>query len=248
LTIKAITFDFWATLYKPKTVDYNKRLLRLKETVETHSKSAFELKHFKNAIKIARETWSKNWMEECQTITAGEWLEILLQNLPVSLSNTAFREIQTMLENSVLEDPPTVVPNANTVLPDLANNYKLAVISDTGLSPGRVLREILEKDKLLDYFSHLTFSDEVGRSKPHAQAFLTTLNKLDVTPQEAVHVGDLLRTDIAGAKKVGMQAIQYVGINYDNGASTPATDVSPDAIIENFSELGSLLQQLVTEE
>ena len=245
MTIKAITFDFWATLYKPKTVDYNKRLLLLKETVEVHSESIFELEQFKNAVKVARETWSKTWLEEYRTLPASEWLEILLQNLPASLSASNFWEIQTVLENSVLEDPPTLVPHANTVLPNLANGYKLAIISDTGLTPGRILRQILEKDRLIDYFSHLTFSDEVGRSKPHTQAFLTTLKKLDVAPQEAVHIGDLLRTDIAGAKQVGMRAIQYVGVNYDKETST--ADTSPDAIIENLVELETWLQQWAIE-
>jgi len=245
LTIKAITFDFWATLYKPKTVDYNKRLLRLKETVESHNGTTFALEQFKTAVNIARETWSKTWLEEYRTITAAEWLEILLQNLSISLSGAAFREIQTVLENSVLEDPPTLVPQANTVLPHLARTYKLAVISDTGLTPGRLLRQILEKDELSGCFSHLTFSDEVGRSKPHAQAFLTTLKNLAVTSQEAVHIGDLLRTDIAGAKQAGMRAIQYVGVNYDKGAAT--ADSSPDAIIETFAELELWLQRWATE-
>jgi putative hydrolase of the HAD superfamily len=170
-------------------------------------------------------------------------LEILLQNLSASLSSSEFSKIQTVLENSVLEDPPTVAPQLNTILPKLSNRYKFAVISDTGLTPGRILRKILEKDNLINYFDYLTFSDEVGRSKPHRQAFLTTLNNLNVTPQEAAHIGDLLRTDIAGAKKVGMWAVQYVGINYDKEASTSTAAISPDAIIENYAELESWLQQ-----
>lgn len=243
MTIKAITFDFWATLYKPKTVDYDQRLLHLKETVETHSGRTFELEQFKNAAKVARDTWSKTWLEEYRTITAGEWLEILLQDLAVALAAADFQQIQLMLENSVLENPPTLVPHANTLLPDLARNYKLAIISDTGLSPSRVLREILEKDELIGYFSCLTFSDETGRSKPHARAFLTTLNKLDVTPQEAVHIGDLLRTDIAGAQNVGMQAVQYIGVNHDKGTHI-TTPVLPDNIIKDYLELKPLLNGL----
>jgi len=247
LTIKAITFDFWATLYKPKTVDYNQRLIQLQKIIEQHSEATFASEQFQAAVKIARDTWSSTWLEEYRTITAAEWLKILLQNLPALLPTTAFQEIQSMLENSVLDDPPMLVPHINTVLPDLANNYKLAVISDTGLTPGRVLRQVLEKDKLTGHFSHLTFSDEVGRSKPHPQAFLTTLNKLGVTPQEAVHIGDLLRTDIAGAKKVGMRTIQYVGVNYDQAEATSTADISPDAVVESFSELGLCIQQLTAE-
>ena len=245
MTIKAITFDFWATLYKTKTVDYHQRLLQLKEIVEKDSEQTFELGQFQNAVNVARETWSQTWQEEYRTITASEWLEILLQNLPASVPPRSFQEIQATLENSILQDPPALAPEIETLLPNLAENYKLAVICDTGLSPGRVLREILSNDGVKEFFCYLTFSDEVGRSKPHARPFLTTLNQLDVSPQEAVHVGDLLRTDIAGAKRTGMRAVQYVGINHDK--ETPdTTDILPDAVIESHAELEPLLKQWAT--
>jgi putative hydrolase of the HAD superfamily len=241
LTIKAITFDFWATLYQPKTVDYTQRILRLKETIETHSNNTFEVEQFQSAVKVARESWSQTWLEEYRTITASEWLEILLLHLPAVLPPPLFQEIEAGLENSIFQDPPALAPKIKTLLPNLAKAYKLGVISDTGLTPGRVLREILSNDGILEFFSCLTFSDEVGRSKPHARPFLTTLNRLGVLPQEAVHVGDLLRTDIAGAKHTGMRAVQYIGINHDKETSTPA-NILPDAVIKNHMELKPLLQ------
>jgi putative hydrolase of the HAD superfamily len=247
LTIKAITFDFWATLYQTKTIDYTKRLARLKESVERYSGSTVEEKQVQAALKVARETWNRAWQEEYRTITANEWLGIMLGELGISLTSEHFSEIETSLENSVLNDVPTLVPEASVVLSDLSNDYKLAIISDTGLTPGRVLTQLLEKDNLTDYFTHLTFSDEVGRSKPHPRAFLTTLDALGVKPHEAVHVGDLLRTDIAGAQGVGMRAVQYVGVNHDKGATTPAvspeTEIIPDEVIKNLAELTLLLQR-----
>jgi putative hydrolase of the HAD superfamily len=248
LTIKAITFDFWATLYKTKTIDYNKRLLQLKETVEQHSGNTFDLKQFQAAVKVARETWSRTWTEEYRTITASEWLEIMLKELGAALSSLHLFEIKTSMENSVLENLPTLVPEAQSVLSNLAKDYKLAIISDTGITPGHVLRKILEKDNIIGYFSHLTFSDEVGHSKPHAQVFLTTLSALEVKPQEAVHVGDLLRTDIAGAQNVGMRAVQYIGVNHDEGATetffaSSAAEIIPNEVIKDHTALISLLQQ-----
>ncbi len=173
MTIQAITFDFWATLYRPKTVDYNRRLLRLKDAVEQGCGAAFELEQFQAAVDTARTTWSRIWLEEQRTLTARHWLDIILKTLTVSLSETSFQGIQTTLENSVLENRPQMAPEAQTVLDNLSKNYKQAIISDTGLTPGRILRKILEQDNLLHYFTHLTFSDEVGRSKPHPTAFFT---------------------------------------------------------------------------
>lgn len=47
----------------------------------------------------------------------------------------------------------------------------------------------------------------MGLCKPDRAMFDTALKELDVKPYEAVHVGDLLHTDIAGAKAIGMKTI-----------------------------------------
>ena len=201
---------------------------------------------FKAAIKAARNTWSRTWVEEHRTMTANEWLGIMLNELETSLSPTHLSEIRTNLENTILNDWPILAPEARAALADLSPHYQLAIISDTGITPGRILRQILEKDGLFDHFTHLTFSDEVGRSKPHPNVFLTTLKALGANPQEAVHIGDLLRTDIAGAQAVGMRAVQYTGINPDGRseiADVSTTTVTPDAVIKNLMELKPLLQQ-----
>jgi len=246
MTIKAITFDFWQTLYKSKTVDYTGRQQQLKAEVEAACGHPIDPSRFEAAIKVARDTWSRAWVQEHRTIDAREWLLIILQHLNISLHPDDLLKIQTRMENSVLTDTPILTPDARTALAELSTRYRLAVISDTGLTPGRVLRQILEADDLLGYFIHLTFSDEVGRSKPHPDAFLTTLTALDAQPEQAVHVGDLLRTDIAGAQRVGMRGVQYIGLNpsgewlHPSGAAKP-NPVTPDAVIRTHAELGPLL-------
>jgi putative hydrolase of the HAD superfamily len=244
LPIKAITFDFWSTLYQSKSVDYSKRLRMLKEAVERGSGSAFLTEQFEAAVRMARETWSRTWTEEHRTMTADEWLAVMLRELRLTLELELLAEIRLKMEHSILTDLPTLVPEAKAVLADLSTRYRLAIISDTGITPGRVLRQLLEQDNLTGYFSHFTFSDEVGRSKPHPSAFLTTLAALKATPAEAVHIGDLLRTDIAGAQAVGMRAVQYIGISQDqaNGLAD-GRKITPDAVIRSHEELGPLLRQ-----
>lgn len=235
--IKAITFDFWQTLYEPPPVDYDERLRFLQIEVEQGCGVTFEQTRFEAAVKVARDTWNRVWVEEQRTLTAHSWLSIALQYLNVSLEPDYLFEVQTRMENSILDHVPTLVPEARETLAHLSARYRLAIISDTGLTPGRVLRQILEADNLTGYFSCLTFSDEIGRSKPHSDAFLTTLQALGAEPAEAVHVGDLLRTDIAGAQAVGMRGVQYVGVSLDNHSI-----VTPDAIIHSHAELVPLLQ------
>jgi putative hydrolase of the HAD superfamily len=244
LPIKAITFDFWATLYKTKTVDYTKRLLNLKEATERGAGATYSLEEFQIAVKLARDTWSRTWREDHRTMSAAEWLGVMQHALGTVIPADHLAPIELGMENSVLEDSPSLTPEAPAVLADLAQQYRLGLISDTGITPGRVLRQLLERDNLSGYFTYLTFSDEVGRSKPHPSTFLTTLSALEASPAEAVHIGDLLRTDIAGAKALGMRAVQYIGISHDHGEGLDeASKVSPDAVIQSHTELKPLLQQ-----
>ncbi|GAB4435643.1 MAG: HAD family hydrolase [Anaerolineae bacterium] len=245
MTITAVTFDFWQTLYKNRPIDLDARLRQMQADLQRSSGQEISLEAVKLAARTARDTWSNTWAREHRTLSAGAWLDVMLAELGVSLPPEARQGIITRMEENLLLEPPDVVPDVPAVLAELAQNYRLAVISDTGLSPGRVLRQILEQDELAQYFTHLTFSDELGRSKPHAQAFQATLAALDAPPQGAVHVGDLLRTDIAGAQGVGMRGVQYVGVNRDDWSmsqSHPAPEpVTPDAVIHAHTELPPLL-------
>ena len=243
MTIKAITFDFWATLYKPRQVDPDQRLLKFKNTLELRSGQVIDLPQIKQAINLAREAWSLTWTNAHRTLGADEWLTIMLKELNLSLTAEHLLEIQNGMENSVLEQRPTLVPEAGEFLSQLATHYRLAIISDTGITPGRVLRQILETDQVIEHFNHLTFSDELGRSKPHPDAFRSTLAALGVSPAEAVHVGDLLRTDIAGAQGMGMRGVQYVGVSHDEGSDMSDASITPDAIIKDHRELIPLLRQ-----
>jgi putative hydrolase of the HAD superfamily len=240
MTIKAITFDFWQTLYENSAIDYNQRIGYLKSEIERAAGLSFAQAKFEAGVKVARDAWNRAWVQDYRTPGAAEWLAILLQYLGVSLAAEQIQPIQSWMEHGVLTRLPVLAPQAREMLAGLSARYSLAIISDTGLTPGRVLRQILEADNIIGYFAHLTFSDELGRSKPHPDAFLTTLAALEADPAEAIHIGDLLRTDIAGAQGVGMRGVQYIGLNYDKHAEN---GITPDAIIRHHTELESLLQQ-----
>ncbi len=68
-------------------------------------------------------------------------------------------------------------------------------------------------------------------SKPQARAFTTTLECLAVSAPQAIHLGDLTRTDIAGAKAIGLHAVRFAEI-YDD----PDRSVAPDEIVYSFAE------------
>jgi len=175
----------------------------------------------------------------------------------------------TLAANFGIDDRPTVevvvtayirgghgtsrrlTPGAGEALRTLHEaGVRLAIICDVGLTPSTVLRETLVHHDVLDLFSHWSFSDEVGVYKPDPVIFQHALDGLGVLdPSRAVHVGDLLRTDVAGALAMGMGAVRYAGVNDDaavpveGGPEAMAGDhaVLPDAVVHDHTTLPALL-------
>jgi putative hydrolase of the HAD superfamily len=118
---------------------------------------------------------------------------------------------------------------------------RLGVISNT-IQPGRYLDANSARGGLLDFFSATVYSSEVGVAKPHPAIFRSALEKLGVEPGRAVHVGDRLATDVAGAQAAGMLAVLIEvpqRVEFD-----PA--ITPDARIRELPELPAALDTLAS--
>ena len=116
---------------------------------------------------------------------------------------------------------------------------RTALVCDTGFSPGRIVRRILDKAGMLAFLDVLSFSDEVGVPKPHERMFLHALGGIGVDPDRAAHVGDLRRTDIAGARALGMGSIRFRGVYNDESDVADA-----DVVIDAMSDLQRALDDL----
>ena len=113
-------------------------------------------------------------------------------------------------------------PGAAEVLAELRRRrVPVGMVCDVGLTPSPMLRHYLDRLGLADLITACAFSDEVGCYKPDPLMFKTALGALGVEPHEAVHVGDLRRTDVAGARAMGMTAVRYRGLADDSAADLP---------------------------
>lgn len=78
--------------------------------------------------------------------------------------------------------------------------YNLGLISNTHW---RLLDDLRREFKI--YFEVITLSYEHGYVKPHPSIFLATLERLNVSPDRCIHVGDDTEADIKGAAKCGIK-------------------------------------------
>ena len=236
--LKAITFDFWGTLYHGASAK-PLRLKRLNDVLRVHGHDV-DGAALAEAERVAWDVWDRVWREEYRTLPTGDWLGLMLAHLDVRLPPAEVEALAAYFGEAVFElDPPLcMVDGMRDAVRRLSQRYRLGIISDTGLSSGRVLRRFLERDAVFDCFACLSFSDEIGVSKPHPRAFRRTLDCLDAQPAEAVHIGDLTRTDIAGAKAIGMRAVRFTGSNDDFDQST-----RPDAAVATYADFERLIRE-----
>ena len=140
-------------------------------------------------------------------------------------------------EEAVLSDPPRLREGARETLEALRVRARIGLISDTGTSPGRVVRRVLSDYGVLGFFDVTVFSDEVGYCKPNEVVFRLALEALGVEPGEALHVGDLVKNDVIGAKKVGMRTAWLKTAEQEY-----SPEDAPDYIIPSLSEVIGIIE------
>lgn len=206
--IKAITFDFWNTLYK---IPADKCLssIRIRDFGKVLQGQGFEFAP--EEIRAAfQQSWQKAWFQQRaygEDITPRGHVKDILAKLAVSLGPEIEEKAYEAYTGALLQLPPLVNDGVCETLPILAGQYKLAVICNTGATPGAILRELIKKNGLHEYFDFLVFSDEVGIAKPSRLIFDYTLKYLGIVNCEAAHIGDDAITDVIGAKKAEMTAV-----------------------------------------
>lgn len=238
--LRALTFDFWGTLYQSASGE-EARLDVLDEALRRHGYQCSR-ETMRAAHSYAWGVFQRAWLEERRSLTTQRWISEMLDFLEADLPADVRAALTGPLEEVFLSghgETPVPVPGVCRVLPLLAQRYCLGLISDVGLTPGRVLTEVLRRDGLLPCFSALTFSDESGVTKPTPQVFLNTLERLGAQPSEAAHIGDLPETDLVGARAVGMRAILFLGISNRTDGRELAS-----ATFDDYDQLEGLLAAL----
>ena len=148
-------------------------------------------------------------------VGTGEAFAIWQQVLRIPYSMTRFDDVQFVMDRLKIQ------------------GFILGMISNMN-TDGKELAQSLGLSSYLDFS---VTSAEVGLEKPHPPIFLTALKLAEVAPYEAVHVGDQLRSDVEGARNVG---ITPVLIDRDGNHR----DFEDCPRIEALSELIELLAEL----
>jgi FMN phosphatase YigB (HAD superfamily) len=235
---KAITFDCWSTLIND--IDWKATVRRRVEVlvevaarhrVELHPERAAEL--IEGSWKVHVDAWRRG--EVFGNVGASRWCaEQLGVEAPEQLADELAEAIGGTSEGGTY-----VIEGAAEALVTVREaGIPTALVCDTGFTPGSQVRRFLDEHGL--ELDHYFFSDEVGSPKPYPRIFLAALEALGVDPSYAVHIGDLRRTDVAGARGVGMATIRFTGA-HDDGWESESEGEEADAVLARWADLPAII-------
>jgi len=246
--VKAVTFDLWDTIMSDESDEPKRAQQGLKSKPETrHDLVLAALNRHQPiasdelaiAYKVANAAFVKCWQGHAITWTARERLEVLLGGLGRQLPEGELDDLADAMVRMELDVPPDPIAGAADAIAELATRYKLCIVSDTIITSGPGLRQLLDIHGLKRHFSGFAFSDEVGHAKPHPDMFESARRQMGVEYEEMVHIGDRDHNDIKGAQAMGMRAVLFTAKR-----DVDADRTSADAICASHAELPAVIEGL----
>jgi len=255
-TLQAITFDLWDTIVaddsdEPKRAaqgllskrDQRRRLVfdALQAIEPIDAMEPIDNRAVELAYNTTEAAFHLAWHDQHVTWTVEERLQVILRGLDRSLPPAVFDQVVADHGAMEVDIEPDLIEGCAAALAVLSSKYQLAIVSDAIVTPGRRLRDLLEKHHVKQYFSGFSFSDEVGHghSKPHRAMFASAAEQLGVEIDQMIHIGDRDHNDIRGPQALGMQAVLFTATRNVDQAITQA-----DAICQQYSELPGIIDQL----
>ncbi|MGH2703716.1 MAG: HAD family hydrolase [Actinomycetota bacterium] len=233
---QAVTFDCWSTLIAD--VDWEGALMaRARHLQEIARRDGVELDS-----ERARELMEGSWLEHVSKWRDGKMFgpegaaRWCLVQLGIEVTEQVAGQLADTIAEATSRVGVRVVEGAAHALETVrARGIPTALICDTGFTPGRVVRRLLaELEVHLDQY---LFSDEVGVPKPQQGIFTAALQAVGAPAEKSVHIGDLRRTDIAGARAAGMATIRFAGVHDDAWTEEEAQGEEGDVVLHHWDDL-----------
>lgn len=240
--VDAVTFDFWDTICQapPPAESRARRKAEIAEVLRSFTGSAPDEATIDQALVDVLALFNQHWASNLQ-YTHVEAVAALEEMFGVTFDDDGRSAMASAVTGANSSVVPALTPNvADTLRALKAAGIRIGIICDVGLAPSSILRRHLGHHEVLDLFDHWSFSDEVGWFKPAPEIFDHALAGLGgIDPSRAAHIGDLRRTDIAGAQAMGILAIRYSGIT-DDPPEGPEP-IEADHVVSDHADLPGLL-------
>jgi putative hydrolase of the HAD superfamily len=231
MLIKAVLFDMFDTLMLiEKNHEFYSPSLKRAHMFLTKNGVDVQFKAFRDAYIKARDALyveADAKLEEphfnCRISNALESLGYVdVESEVVAGATNAFCE--GFMEYIRIDD------YAKGVLEKLHGEYKLGIVSNFAIP--ECVDKLLEKHGLDVLFDVVVVSGAVNKRKPSPEIFQKALEKMGVSAENTVFVGDTVDADVIGAKAAGMKVIFI-----ERRVQKDAEQACPNQTIKSLSEL-----------
>ena len=236
MAVKAITFDFWSTLFRDANGPPRQRL-RIDGFSET---TGVPVEKTAAVLKTVWTEFERAHREEQRTLRPENAVQIAARELGITVEPDDERHLAKVFSEAILTHSAVPIEGALEAVRAAAARVPVGLVSDTGVSLGYCLRTLMDRQGFSSSFGAMAFSDEVGVSKPQAAMFEAAADGLGVATQDLLHIGDLEATDILGAQALGAKAALFAGAN-----DVHRRDTQADYVFDTWDEFIERLPAIV---
>jgi putative hydrolase of the HAD superfamily len=246
MPIRAIVFDLFDTLVDlpmdtlPRVEIEGRHLMAttgaLHEALRARAPVSFG--DFVRALTAVDREWrATHWERDRELSTRDRFARVAKA---LDLDDPTLPAILTDVHMGMLEAIAVAPAHHAALLARLHERYRIGLCSNWTWTPTALA--ILETTQLRASLDAVVISADHGLRKPRREIFESTLAALGVTPSEAVHVGDNLKADVAGAAALGIRTVWITRCITDPAAALARhTGARPDHQIADLTELAPLL-------
>lgn len=246
MALRGVTFDLWETLIVDRRDNGSIRFQRrIQGTIEALARAGVpvtpeDVAQAYRTLLPELDQLRRQGRDISSEEQVRRFLDAIRPGVQERIPGEALAAIRHRYTTLDVDARPQAIPGAREALQAARQlGLRIGLISNTAVTPGRVLRDVMAAEGLLEFFDTLTFSDEVELAKPAPRIFRDTLDALGVAPEDAAHVGDHARWDILGAQGVGMRTIQLRHPREDDSGAVA------DVLVDSMYDVIPVLERWV---
>jgi putative hydrolase of the HAD superfamily len=242
MDIRALIFDINGTLIDIETDERMEQAYRAIGHFLTYQGVTLHRWELLNLyFQIMKEQFAQSTEVYPEFDVVAVWREVLERHASEFTGSLPLAKLQQLplflaeLQRGISRKRLSLFPQVLEVLNQLREHYRLAVVSDA--QSAYALPE-LRAVGLHGYFDPVVISGDYGYRKPDARLFQTALDGLQVSPGQALFIGNDGYRDVFGARQLGIRTILF---RHTQDMTRP-NEAEPDYIIRQFAELTGALE------
>ena len=249
MTIRAVVFDLFDTLVDLRAEDLpmeehdGRRIPSSSRSVHAlvAERHPVDFEAFQGAMLTGMRVLGENHHARHIEVTTFHRMTDALSRL--GIEDPELAEAMSEAHMGVLESVVTVPQHHVEVLDRLREGVRVGLCSN--FSHSATAHRVLDGAGFTERLDAIVVSDVFGLRKPRREIFFEVIDRLGVSPEETLHVGDSLRADIGGAAAAGISNAWITRrVRDPKERLADHEGPRPDHTIGDIAELPSLLERL----